>query len=218
MSGVALITMTVGFFAIQELRASRAAALSEPAIGAAESAAEQGIWSSVRGSGVSSCQQGVNTLLLQGSRVWSTSCYFNADATLGIVAGTSTTLFLYDSNNINGNLNPGYGNLTVTHKTGTNAVTVRIERLDGSPVSTSSVSPGSQPANISLPSNPLDDNRFRVTLSSSGNITINVTTNQGMPDYPTLTAEGCMTRTTDPAACIQASDSLKRKINILLPR
>jgi hypothetical protein len=223
MSGVSLITMTIGFFVIQELRASRAVALSEPAIGAAESAAEQGLWAMNRGTGLSPCSGGLALEFLTSSQVWSMKCFFNSSALIDVIAGQNQTFHLYDPTNINGNTNPGFTFLLLTYKTGISPVDVTITRIDGSPVVTVpntplSINPGSNPVQINLPTNPAEDNRFRVTLSSAGNVTLDVTTNQGMPDFPTVNAEGCMTRSADPNSCANAPEALRRRINIVMPQ
>ena len=219
MFGVALINMSVGFFAIQELRASRSVILSEPAIGAAETAAESGLWQLYRTSSQpSNCQTGVDTRVLTASQTLDSRCIKYASATIGVTAGAEYVFNLYDPNNRNGNLNPGYTSIVATYLNGATSLTIRVERLDAILVSSTTIPPGSQATQITLPTSPSDDNRFRVIMSSAGNVTVDVNTNLGMSDFPTLATEGCATQGTDPSSCLTSKDAFRRKLEVLVPR
>lgn len=219
MSAVAIITITVGFFAVQELKASKSVVLAEPAIIAAETAGETGLWDIYRqGSMPPDCTApGIPTELLDSSRSLNMKCMSYGSAVLDIRAGVNLVFYLYDPNDLNGNLNPGYQWMTVTYKFGSFALNVRIERLDAILVSSTTISPGGQAEQITLPTNPADDNRFKVILSSSGSVTAEFNTNLGMPDFPTLNAEGC-TSVADPNFCLTNADSFRRRLHILVPR
>ncbi|MBI2356256.1 MAG: hypothetical protein HYV13_03585 [Candidatus Doudnabacteria bacterium] len=220
MSGVAIITITIGFFAVQELKASKSVVLAEPAIIAAETAGETGLWQIIRQDSMppDCTNQNNPTELLDSSRTLNMKCMSYGSATLEIKASVDGTFFLYDPNDLNGNKNPGYEWITVTYKSGGTSLTVRVERMDATLVSSTAISPGSQPVQISLPTNPSDDNRFKVILSSAGNVTADVNTNLGMPDFPTLNAEGCATGGTDVSSCLTTSNAFRRRLQILVPR
>lgn len=219
MSAVSIITLTVGFFAIQELRASKSIVLSEPAIGAANTAAEAGLWQIHRqGTMPPNCTGVPDTEVLSGSQALKMNCMAYGSAVLSVAGGTPNSFYLYDPNNINGNLNPGYTSLTATYKSGTTTLTVTAQRLNGTVVGTMNVIPGSGPTQMTLPSNPGDDNRFKVILTSTGNLSVEMNTNLGMPDFPTLNAAGCMTMTATPANCLGASESFQRRLDVLVPQ
>lgn len=215
MSGVSLIALTVSYLAIQELRASRAVALSEPAIGAAETAAETGLWKLSRSSSLPDCA--TNPAPETFGRTLSMKCVTYSNAVFQVAAGIPSTFHLYDPNNINGNTNPGYTFLLVTYVSGTTALTVRVERLDATEVVTTTIAAGSGPATINLPTNPAQDNRFKVILTSAGNMTVDVNTNLGMPEFPTINAEGCATAHNDTAGCLTTPEAFRRKLHISVP-
>ncbi len=162
MSGVAIITITVGFFAVQELKAARAVRLAEPAIMAAETAGETGLWQIKRINLMppDCTNPGNPTDLLTGSNALNMKCMSYGSAVLDIQASVPSSFHLYDPDDINGNRNPGYQWLTVIYKAGSFALTVRIERLDGTEVSTTVIPPSGPSIQINLPTNPADDNRF----------------------------------------------------------
>ncbi|MBI4049497.1 MAG: hypothetical protein HY395_01620 [Candidatus Doudnabacteria bacterium] len=217
-ASVSIISLTVGYFAIQEIRASRAVALSEPAIMAAETAGEEGLWLIKRSSGVANCSSGQQQEVLVDSKTVVSKCIEYDNAVVNVRFGKPFTFYLYDPNDINGNLNPGFENIVVTHVSGSVAASVIVQRIDGSNVSTTNVLSDSDPVTIDLPTSPLDDNRFKVTASSSGSITLDINTNLGMPDYPTLAAEGCAARSTDVGSCGTDLEAFKRRLNIIVPQ
>src|SRR5687767_15149094 len=95
-SSVSVISLTVGFFAIQEIRSSRAVSLSEPAITAAESAGEEGLWQVKRGSWVHNCssQQQYPEVLVDSKTVI-TKCIAYNNAVVGIDPDKPFTFYLY---------------------------------------------------------------------------------------------------------------------------
>lgn len=220
MSAVAIITITVGFFAVQELKAARSVRLAEPAILAAEAAGEAGLWSikRINLSPPDCTSSGNPTSVLDGSKALNTKCMSYGSATLDIEASVPTSFHLYDPNDINGNLNPGFLWISATYKAGGNSLTVRVERMDATEISTTVIPPSSPSVQINLPSNPADDNRFKVILTSSGKVTVDMNTNKGMPDFPTLNAEGCTTTASDPNSCLTSVDAYRRRLHILVPR
>ena len=217
MASVAMISLTVGFFAIEEIRASRAVALSEPAITAAETAGEEGLWLMKRGGVVGDCSSGQTRDVLNSSKTITSRCLVYESAVVTIKPSEAFIFYLYDSNNINGNLNPGYQNIVITYVSGALSATVQVSRLDGAAVSTTNVFPGN-PVTINLPTSPTDDNRFKVSITSTGTLTLDVNTNLGMPDFPTLEAEGCAAGSADISSCGTNLEAFKRRLHILLPK
>lgn len=229
MSGLALISVVVATFAVQELRSSRAVAVSEPAIAAAETAGEQGLWAIKRNTDLINCVSGQTSLSL-GNGALVNSCKSYGMATLNLKAGVPLVFYLYDPANINGNtcntvnFNPCggaqyYQNITLTQKSGTNQTTIQIATIDGVAVTSENVLPNSTlVVNIPASVPGSNDLRFKVTLSSIGPATLDVNTNQGMPLYPTVNASGCAAKTSV-ADCNSTSQELfNRRINITVPQ
>ena len=103
MSGITLITLTVGFFAIQEVRSTRAILLTEPAIGAAETGGEQGVWAIKRDVTLMDCSSGREKgVLINNSKV--ESCKYYGAATIELEAGVNYSFYLYNPNDINGDV------------------------------------------------------------------------------------------------------------------
>ncbi len=112
MSGILVIVMAVTLFAIQELRASRSSALSEPAIIAAETSGEQGVWLIKRGTTPAQCSASTTTTQIDGTtsaassgaaRVVTTKCIAYDKAIFELEPNEVATFFLYDPTDINGN-------------------------------------------------------------------------------------------------------------------
>ncbi len=225
MSGLALISLAVGTFAIQELRASRADIVSEPAIAAAETAGEQGLWAIKRNTTLINCNSGQTAANLSNGAVVN-SCKSYGSATINLKANTPLAIFLYDPNNINGDidlLGYPYNNLTVVHQSGQFQVNINVVRLDGTPVGAQplSVSPGGTGV-VNIPAvgstNPQTEGRMQVTLQSTGDATIVVNTNQGMPTYPTIKAGGCAARTSITNCSTAGRELYSRSIEITVPQ
>jgi hypothetical protein len=217
LSGITLISITVGFFTIQEIRSSRAIILSEPAIAAAESAGERGLWAIKRSGAITECSNGVTTQNIGGAIV--DYCRSYGAAVINLEAGQSRTLFLYNPNDINGDIDLSefpYTFFQTNHITGNFSVSVVIDRLDGNSVGNANVSPGGVES-INVPSVPQDiEARMRVTLSSASDATVRVNTNQGLPNVPTIDAAGCSSESPI-NNCSQVDESFKRRINIIVP-
>lgn len=221
MSGLALISLSVATFAIQEIRASRAVTITEPAIAAAETAGEQGLWAIKRGVSLTACPSQTAVTLGNGALV--NSCKTYSNAVFNLKANTPFVFYLYDPNNINGDVDLlayPYNQMTVTEQSGSLSVNIYLVRLDGTPV-------GAQPVvvapngiqTITIPAvSPGAEGRMKVTLQSTGDATVAVNTNQGLPNFPTVNAGGCASKTlvTD---CNNASQELfSRRINITVPQ
>lgn len=225
MAGLALISLSVASFSIQELRSSRAVLVTEPAISAAETAGEQGLWAVNRGVAINPCPTATNpnppqTNQVLGNGAFVNTCKSYQSATLDLSANTPSVFFLYDPNDINGNvdlLTYPYNTLTVTHKSGQLLVNVNLVRVDGTPVGSQPVvvpPGGTQVINIPAVSSG-SEGRMKVTLQSAGNATVFVNTNQGLPSFPTINAGGCASKTgiTDCSNAAQ-EEIFNRRINI----
>lgn len=230
MAGLVLISLAVGSFAIQEIKASRAVALTEPAIAAAESAGEQGLWVIKRAVGsLPDCASSSSSGTF-GNGTLASSCQSYGIATFSLKANVPFPFFLYDPNNINSNtcntvnFNPCsgaqyYQNLTVTHKSGSFQINVQVDTVDGVPVASQTVTPGNTQTIIIpvfVPGS--SDLRFKVALTTAGNASVEVNTNQGMPTFPTINAIGCSSKTAV-SDCNSASQEIfSRRINITVPQ
>jgi Tfp pilus assembly protein PilX len=221
MSGLALISLTVGAFAIQELRASRAVVLAEPAISAAETAGEQGLWAIKRNVSLANCTSGTaSSSLANGARV--TYCKTYSSAVFDLKASTPFVFYLYDPNNINSNidlLSYPYNTLTITNQAGNFSADVNVVRLDGTAVGTQpvTIAPGTTQV-INIPAvSAGSEGRMKVTIQSTGAATVAVNTNQGLPNYPTVNAGGCAAKTAV-SDCNNTSQELySRRLNITVP-
>jgi len=196
-STLVLISTAVAYLATNEMRASRAVTLSEPAMRAAESGAEESIWYlyNNQGASIPDCDLDntyAYTTLSNSAKAGICKSYGSAD--FNLLANQTQDLYLYDPASINGDVDlSGFPitSVTVMHTTGSFSATVTITRIDGTAVTSQVVSPG----NTIVLNTPLvaagTEGRMKVSLLSAGNATLNITTNQGMPSYTTITAVGC---------------------------
>lgn len=235
MSGLALISLSVAAFAIQELRSSRAVLVTEPAISAAETAGEQGIWAIKRGTALTNCDPDTGlppvgtptNALANGARV--NSCRSFSNATFDLAANTPFVFFLYDPNNINGDVDLlayPYSALTLIHKAGLSQVTINITRLDGTAV-------GAQPVTVAPGATGIvnipavfagSEGRMKVVLQSAGNATVIVDTNKadgtslGLPNFPSVNAAGCASRSVLSDCESPGGELFNRRIKITVPQ
>jgi hypothetical protein len=231
MSGITLITITVGFFAVQEIRASRASYLSEPAIIAAETAGEQGIWNIKRElTSLSQCSTAPITSSTQlGNGSGYNACRRYGTVTIDLEAGTPFSFYLYNPNDREGDFDLDaypFRKLRVTYVSGSQNIYVAASRLTGTSIGSVSVNSAlvSQDINIS-PVATNTEGRVKVTLTSPGDAVVEVTsfsdtagtTEIGLPDYPTIQATGCQAGGGS-SNCGAAGDMAKRSIEILVPQ
>lgn len=233
LAGLTLVALAVGSFAIEELRASRAVVISEPAIAAAITGGEQGLWAIKRGAALATCPAQTSQILTNSTLA--NACKSYGKSTINLTGGVAYTFLLYDPDDINGDIDllhcspnqstPCYQYLSITHVSGTNNVSVDIERLPppegntaGLSPSSISVTPGStQTINIAqVPAN--DEGRMKVTLTSSSNATVDLNTNRGMPSFPTIDAVGCGSKTTVTSCNPNNQEIFTRRINITVPQ
>lgn len=241
MSAVLIITVTVAFFVVQEIKNSRSSVLTEPAIIAAETGGEQGIYRIKRSVYNPECASTAYTGLdgsAGASDVRTKTCVTYGKAVFELSSNDATPLefYLYDPNNVNGNLcmeaddpvgNPPcdgaqlYTALVIKHLLGNSNVYVNIVTLDGASVATQVITAGSNNT-FPIPANILssDDERLKVTvLPTFGNATLEISTTGvygGLPDYRTIDAQGCVGKNniTD---CETDPETYNRRINITVP-
>lgn len=228
MAGLTLITLSVGTFAIQEIRASRAVSLTEPAIAAAETAGEQGLWAIKRGAALPTCPA-VSTQNLGNSLI--NLCKSYGEARFTVEASEPFVFYLYDPDSINGNTcntetfdpacagNQLYESLTIEHKSGTSQTDIQVATVDGVSVTSESLSPGEE-TTINIPSSVpgSSDLRYKVTLSSAGDAVVEVNTNRGMPTFPTVNALGCSAKTAVSSCTTEGQEIFSRRINVTVPQ
>lgn len=235
LSAISLISLTVGFFALQEIRSSRSIVLTEPALSAAQTGGEQGIWSIKRSGSLASCPGAGSTSLGNSTRV--DLCKSFSSATINLTPGVPFNIFLYDPNDINGNLcmnasytqgqHSGcsgaalYTSISVIHKSGTSNVAVSAFDVEGNSFAGSSivVTPGNN-GGITIP-DPIPssgDERIEIILSSSTATTVEINALPlGLPDYPTVNASGCASKVVI-TSCNGLEEIFKRRINITVPQ
>jgi hypothetical protein len=217
LSGITLISTTVGFFTIQEIRSSRAIILSEPAISAAESAGEKAVWALKRSGTIANCSSGVTSTSVGNAVV--DYCKSYGAAVIDLEPGQNRTIFLYNPDDINGDVDLSefpYQFIQVSHISGNFSVSVVVTRLDGSAVGSLNVAPGGV-GTLNVPAVPSgNEARMRVVLSSSADTTVRINTNQGIPSVPTIDASGC-SGTGTITGCDDVQEIFKRRINIVLP-
>lgn len=228
LAGITLTILAIAAFTIQEIRASRAVALTEPAISAAESAGEQGLWALKRSDNLQLCPSAVSQNL--GTNTLSSLCKSYDSATIDVKAGVPFVFYLYNPTDINGDVDLHdypYTSLSVAYVSGVTTVNVNVARIDG--VSTGITPPSSnvdstvnpmQTVNISAvpATNPKTEARMKVTLTSAGNVTLNVDTNRGMPTFPTVDATGCSSRSAVASCTGGAQELFTRRIKVTVPQ
>lgn len=232
MSTISIISLVVGFLAIQEIRSSRAVLLSEPAINAAESGGEYGTWVIKRGVGaIATCPAVTQSSLGNNAKV--DICKSYSSAVIALKANIPYVLYLYDPNDVNGNLcmnavyTPScsgaavYTSFSTVHKAGLNNILVAIETLSGQSFagSTMAVPPGGNNS-ISIP-DPIPsatDERMKVTLTSVSDSEVEINALPlGLSDFPTVNSSGCTSKSTI-ANCAGTEETFKRRINITIPQ
>ena len=239
LAGLTLITLAIGGFAIQQLRASRSIAITQPAIGAAETAGEQGLWLIKRKdlndpSQLVKCDLGTTNDPLVSSNSRAASCRSYGAATFAIKANTSFSFYLYDPNFVNGNgdidlQNYQYDSLTLNYLSGSAPLSLTMVRLNNSitGISTCALSPcmvnvgASQGISITpVPAG--TEGRMKVTLLSSGDGTVQVNTSpNGMPTFPTIDATGCSSKEALDtfSSCNGTNQEIfSRRINVMVPQ
>ena len=220
---LSIITTTVAFLAIQDIRQSRAVLYTEPALVAAQTGAEDAVWNLKRGVGTLNTCPSNSTAAISSART--IYCKTYGAATLNIQAGTPLTLYLYDPNNINGDIDlksmsPGpYNTLYITNLSPSYTITANLTRLDGTPIGPQpvSVSPGDTQTVSGLNGIAGNDNRMQLVIQSSVNATVSVNTDQGMPAYPTIDATGCAAKTAPSTTCT-GGEVFNRRLNITVPQ
>jgi len=225
LAGVTLTILAIAAFTIQEIRASRAIALTEPAISAAESAGEQGLWALKRSDNLELCPSAVSQNL--GANTLSSLCKSYDSATIDVKAGVPFVFYLYNPTDINGDVDLHdypYTSLVVSYVSGSTTVNVNIARIDG--VSTGITPPSSNVDSsvnpmqtVSIAAVPADtEGRMKVTLTSAGNVTLNVDTNRGMPTFPTVDATGCSSRSAVSSCTGGTQELFTRRIKVTVPQ
>lgn len=139
-SGIALIAAVVSVLAIQGIRNSRAILLSEPALGSAQSGAEEGVWAIKRAATLPLCDQnGADKNSITYGNVFSarTYCKTYDGATFTIKANQPYTFYLYDPDSPNDDIdlkNMAAGEYTCMVAdllSGSHTVNVAVTRFDG---------------------------------------------------------------------------------------
>jgi hypothetical protein len=208
LAGMFIITVTVTFFAIQELRASRANQLTEPAIVAAETSGEQGVWLIKRNyTAFTDTCPADDTTQVDGTtsapgKIVTTRCVTYDKALFQLGPSEAKDFYLYDPADINGNLcmnadnPPGgaacdggqlYKKIEFSMASGSFALNAAAVTVDGQTFVGSSVTvpTSGSVATITIP-DPIPgaaDERLRVTVtnpSSSTSASVNVTTSGGV--------------------------------------
>jgi len=226
MAGLTLISLAIGSFAIQELRSSRAASVTEPAIGAAESGGEQSLWAIKRSGNLPLCNAPSTQALSNNSLI--SSCKSTGAATFNVKAGVPTTFILSDPNDPNGDVDLSgyaYNNIIISYISGANSINISAQRLDGtttaiSPASSSVDSTVNPTQNITIGAVAIGtEGRIEVTLTSTSDATVSADTSpNGMPNYPTLDSLGCSSKVVV-ANCDSTNQEIySRRINITVPQ
>ncbi|MGE5298206.1 MAG: hypothetical protein ACM3KM_03515 [Acidobacteriaceae bacterium] len=243
LSTISLVTLSVSYFAIVEMRASRGNTLTEPAIGAAETAGEQAIWSikrsSVGGLPPDCATSTYYTSLsgdVTGTRTLQKKCSTFGPVRFDLVPKQSIDIYLYDPNDINGNktmLNSSGVQLFSAFgvsMTGSYAVSVSAVTMDGINVTGTQFNPvvsvnNAVPLVQSIP-NPVPgsvDQRIRITITAPENgyasVIVSATSPagiNGLPGFPTIDTEGCSANS-NISNCNSAGDIFKRRLNITVP-
>jgi len=92
---------------------------------------------------------------------------------------------------------------------------IQIDTVDGVIVTSESLSPGAD-TTINIPASVpgSSDLRFKVTLVSAGDATLEVNTNRGMPTFPTVDATGCSSKSAVSSCSTAGQEIFSRRINV----
>lgn len=221
MSSLVLIATTVAFLAIQELRSSRAALVSEPALVAAKSGGEEGLWTVKRGnlSDLPDCSVSTTGQGFSASSSYLNYCKSFSGDTIEVTT-TPTSILLYNPNDPNGDTDLSdypYSSLTIA-STGSYAVSVNVSRIDGDFISSFMVNPGGTPVTVSLPAAPTgSEGRMMITLQSNGPTMTDITTDRGLPTNLNIVSSGCSSRASSLSTCsVSSKEIFTRKIEVNL--
>lgn len=156
LSGISLIAVTVSALAIQSIRNSRAVVFSEPAIGQAQSGAEESLWSIKRNTGTTppSCDSNSTKKSDTQGSIWSARSYCQdySGATFELTPNVAQVFYLYDPDYPNGvpdasctlnggvlldlseMVDGGYQEINISlPDTAAHNLNVYVTRLDGTP-------------------------------------------------------------------------------------
>ena len=232
---LSIIAITIAFLAVQDIRSSRAVFYTEPAIGAAQSGAENAIWTIKRSRGTLNNCPSTSSPSVGVSSGLSVYCKSYGTASFTLAAGTPYTFYLYDPKDINGDYdlkgcisctpastNPAgfpITSMTVTNRSTIYSVQVYLTRLNGTPLASQPVNviPGATQTFNNLAGPVGADNRMKVVLQSSGNVLVDVNTDQGMPDFPTIDSTGCSGHNLPNSNC-SGTDLYNRRLNVTVPQ
>jgi hypothetical protein len=215
-STLTLVAVTVSVLAIQSIRNSRAVVLSEPALGAAHSGAEDGVWNIKRGlsSTIPKCDSTPSKSSAALGNVWSASAFCKSFGATSFVLTTDTpyTVYLYDPDDAEGDIDlrgmedGGYHCMSADMASGTHTVKISIKRFSGTQVGTPvTINPSSSHVASSCTGDPSQttinglagpsgqDNRMIVTLTycetgvgCNSSDTATVSLNTDAPGVPTI--------------------------------
>ncbi len=233
MSGLTLIALAVGTFAVQELKSSRAVIVTEPTIAAAETGGEQGVWAIKRElseASLATCPSQSTQSLTSNTLV--NSCRSFGEATVNITAGKNYTFLLYNTADINGDVDllhcsPNgntncYNNITITYVSGNVQGNVSVSRINhfttGISPASATLAPGAPQVINVAPMTPGGEGRMQVVLSAPGNITVKITTDRGMPTIPTVDAIACGSQFTVASCSTTGQELFTRRINVTVPQ
>jgi hypothetical protein len=239
LASLTLITSAMGALAIQESRSSRAIAITDPALAAAETAAERGVWTIKRGGAISTDCTNPSVIPSQPN-VYITTCKSSAGTvTFNIpMGGAGFAFFLYDPNDINGDIdlqgcatcnppssNPAgfpFDSITFQQKSGSFASNATVTRIsDGSVVGSTAIQPDGTPVTINNLAGPAGaDNRMKVVITNANqDATVEVTTApSGLPNYPTINSTACSSKTAIASCNPNNQELYTRKVQITVPQ
>lgn len=218
LSGMAVITAAVAFFAIQEIRASRAILYTEPAISAAQGGGELGLWQIKRNKTLSTCGTTPETPVVGNAKVEVCTSY--DEVTFDMQANVDFKFYLYNPESAtNSELLDYFTSLYITNRTST-TLTVEIRRIDSTtPISTGTVAVNQTRTfnNISAISG--QEGRLEVTLKPTSAGTVVADTNRGIPGFPIVDSSACIaTGSSTTLDCNSQQETFKRRLNITVPK
>jgi hypothetical protein len=224
LSSLVLVTLGVASLTVQEIRASRASFVAEPAINAAETGAEAGLWSIKRpGASLADCASSVSPTPMASGMATVLLCKSYGSTLISLKAGVDSSFYLYNPNNQNGDIDLisyPYTRLTITPQSSV-SVGITASRLDGS---VNGISPSSTTASISgatINISPVvagQEGRIKVILSAASDVLVNVDTDRGMPGYPIVDATGCSGKVALSACSSASQDLFTRRIKVTVPQ
>lgn len=233
-SSMVLISLTVAGLVVQELRASRSSLLTEPAIKAAETAGEQGLYAYKQTGDIPDlCASNAFTTTVTGActstnlRIKKSVEY--APALITLEPGEVREIFIYDPDLPNDNPTmlrsgaPIYTHVIIEHISGLfdSRFNVEIKSFDDVEIAEEEIRAGDKETFSIYPIYSAADKRVSIKITpGDSRATIRISTlgiYEGLPSYPVIRAEGCRAQQNIANCNVDGTEVFRRRLDITVP-